>query len=106
MTAEREPGPKDWITIGEFAKVLTCDRTTIYHYERRYPSAFPRPFRPLGPAGHPRWFRYQAEAFKRYVESQVAEPDVVDGERTREDPRAIGPAGRTSRPLSVDDVRP
>jgi predicted DNA-binding transcriptional regulator AlpA len=71
---------RDWITVAEFSKLLGyASKTIVYRLRDAYPMAFPKPFRPLGPKGNPRWLRGQAETFKRFVEMQGQSLTFVAG---------------------------
>jgi predicted DNA-binding transcriptional regulator AlpA len=60
----------DWMTPAEIAEEIHFSRATVYKLMERDPT-FPKPFRPNGPGGWPRFRRDQVLAWKARVDGSA-----------------------------------
>jgi predicted DNA-binding transcriptional regulator AlpA len=54
-----------WLRVADIAASLGVSRWQVYHLMER--PDFPRPFRPSGPKGYPRWDAAEVEEWRRRV---------------------------------------
>lgn len=64
----------DWMTPAEVAEEIRAGRAIVYKLMERDPT-FPRPFRPYGPGGYPRFRRDQVLAWKARVDGSTEQAE-------------------------------